>query len=45
MAEQGGAIVTVVAFDVEDDRIKRIWAVRNPDKLRTWTARSSAAAQ
>ncbi|MFD8532849.1 RNA polymerase sigma factor SigJ [Streptosporangium canum] len=42
VAEQDGAIVTVVAFDVEGDRITHIWAVRNPDKLRSWTARSSA---
>ncbi|MEU2258351.1 RNA polymerase sigma factor SigJ [Nocardia xishanensis] len=27
----------VVAFDIRGDRIERIWAVRNPDKLRTWT--------
>jgi RNA polymerase sigma-70 factor (ECF subfamily) len=42
VAEQDGAIVTVVAFDVEGDRIKHIWAVRNPDKLRSWTVRPSA---
>jgi RNA polymerase sigma-70 factor (ECF subfamily) len=29
--------VTVFAFDVEGDRIKRIWAIRNPEKLRIWT--------
>ncbi|MFI7229810.1 hypothetical protein ACIBO5_41890 [Nonomuraea angiospora] len=29
IVQQDGAIV--------DDRIKRIWAVRNPDKLRPWT--------
>ncbi|MEV4116029.1 sigma factor-like helix-turn-helix DNA-binding protein [Nonomuraea sp. NPDC049695] len=40
VAQQDGVIVTVVAFDVEGDRIKHIWAVRNPDKLRSWTARS-----
>jgi hypothetical protein len=28
--------VTVYAFDIADDRITRIWAVRNPDKLRPW---------
>ncbi|WP_454195309.1 RNA polymerase sigma factor SigJ [Nocardia sp. Marseille-Q1738] len=28
---------SVVAFDISGDRIKRIWAVRNPDKLRLWT--------
>jgi len=34
---QDGVIVTVFAFDIADDRITRIWAVRNPDKLRPWT--------
>ena len=24
-------------FDVTRDRIKHIWAVRNPEKLRPWT--------
>jgi len=33
---QNGATVAVLAFDVADDRITRIWAVRNPDKLRPW---------
>ncbi|MEW1843548.1 RNA polymerase sigma factor SigJ [Nonomuraea angiospora] len=37
IAQQDGAIVVVMAFDIVDDRIKRIWAVRNPDKLRPWT--------
>jgi RNA polymerase sigma-70 factor (ECF subfamily) len=31
-----GVATTVFAFDLAGDRIKRIWAVRNPDKLRTW---------
>jgi RNA polymerase sigma-70 factor (ECF subfamily) len=39
VAEQDGVIVTVFAFEVAGDRITRIWAVRNPDKLRPWTAR------
>ena len=30
-------VVTVFAFDIANDRIKRIWAVRNPEKLRPWT--------
>jgi RNA polymerase sigma-70 factor, ECF subfamily len=38
VAEQGGRIVTVFAFDVAGDRITRIWVVRNPEKLRGWTA-------
>jgi RNA polymerase sigma factor (sigma-70 family) len=39
VAQQDGVTVTVLAFDVAGDRIKHIWAVRNPDKLRPWTAR------
>ena len=37
VAQQDGITVTVFAFDVADDRIKHIWAIRNPDKLRPWT--------
>jgi RNA polymerase sigma factor (sigma-70 family) len=37
VAQLDGVTVTVCAFDVVGDRIKRIWAVRNPEKLRTWT--------
>lgn len=36
--EHEGVTVAVYAFDVADDRITHIWAVRNPDKLRPWTA-------
>ena len=32
-----GVTVNVMAFDVAGDRIKHIWAVRNPEKLRRWT--------
>ena len=35
--QQDGVIVTVFAFDVAGDRIRRIWVVRNPEKLRPWT--------
>jgi len=38
VAQQGGVIVTVFAFDVVGDRIKHIWVIRNPEKLRAWTA-------
>ena len=38
IAQQDGVTVTVFAFEVAGDRITRIWAVRNPDKLRPWTA-------
>jgi RNA polymerase sigma-70 factor (ECF subfamily) len=37
VASQDGVIVTVFAFDVARDRIKHIWVIRNPDKLRPWT--------
>jgi RNA polymerase sigma factor (sigma-70 family) len=37
VAQQDGVIVTVFAFHIEGERITRIWAVRNPDKLRPWT--------
>jgi RNA polymerase sigma factor (sigma-70 family) len=37
VAEQDGVTVTVFAFDVAGDRIKHIWVVRNPEKLRPWT--------
>ena len=37
VAQVEGVIVTVFAFDVADDRVTRIWAVRNPEKLRTWS--------
>jgi RNA polymerase sigma factor (sigma-70 family) len=39
VAQQDGVTVTVFAFHIAGNRIKRIWAVRNPDKLRPWTAR------
>jgi RNA polymerase sigma factor (sigma-70 family) len=35
--QEDGVTMTVVAFDIDGDRIKHIWAVRNPDKLRPWT--------
>jgi RNA polymerase sigma-70 factor (ECF subfamily) len=37
VAQQDGVTVTVFAFHVAGDRIKHIWAVRNPQKLRPWT--------
>ena len=27
-----------LSFEVAGDHITRIWAIRNPDKLRPWTA-------
>ncbi len=38
VAERDGVAVTVVAFEFTGERIERIWAVRNPRKLRPWTA-------
>ncbi|WP_410873262.1 RNA polymerase sigma factor SigJ [Nocardia sp. A7] len=38
VAQLDGAIVSVYAFDIADGRITRIWAIRNPEKLRPWTA-------
>jgi RNA polymerase sigma factor (sigma-70 family) len=37
-AQQHGVTVAVLAFEVAGDRITHIWAILNPDKLRTWTA-------
>jgi RNA polymerase sigma-70 factor (ECF subfamily) len=37
VAQQDVAMVTIFAFDVADDRIRRIWVVRNPEKLRSWS--------
>jgi len=37
VAQQDGVTVAVYAFDIAGDRIKHIWAVLNPDKLRPWT--------
>jgi len=33
-----GVTETVLAFDIAEDRITNIWAVRNPEKLRPWTS-------
>ncbi|HEX6500473.1 MAG TPA: hypothetical protein VF054_15790 [Micromonosporaceae bacterium] len=38
VAQHGGATVTVFAFDIAAGRITRIWAARNPDKLRPWAS-------
>jgi hypothetical protein len=36
VAQQDGTIATVFAFEIAGKRIRRIWAVRNPEKLRPW---------
>ncbi|WP_181789789.1 RNA polymerase sigma factor SigJ [Streptomyces phytophilus] len=38
VAQVDGVTVTVLAFDVADGGITHIWAMRNPEKLRAWTA-------
>ncbi|NBE50637.1 RNA polymerase sigma factor SigJ [Streptomyces boluensis] len=45
VAQQNGVIVTVYAFDIAGDRITRIWAVRNPEKLRPWTVGHSTGTE
>jgi RNA polymerase sigma factor (sigma-70 family) len=37
VTQQDGGTVAVLAFDIAGDRIRHIWAVLNPEKLRTWT--------
>jgi RNA polymerase sigma-70 factor (ECF subfamily) len=37
VAQQEGVTVAVYAFHIEGNRIKHIWAVLNPEKLRPWT--------
>lgn len=37
IAQVDGITVTVYSFEVVGDRITRIWAVRNPEKLHQWT--------
>jgi RNA polymerase sigma factor (sigma-70 family) len=38
IAQQGGATVAVMAFDITSDLIKTVWVVLNPEKLQPWTA-------
>ncbi|MEU7005516.1 RNA polymerase sigma factor SigJ [Streptomyces sp. NPDC046332] len=38
VAQRTGVTVTVAAFGVTGERVTRIWAVRNPEKLRAWSA-------
>ncbi|MFE2990189.1 RNA polymerase sigma factor SigJ [Streptomyces sp. NPDC059262] len=37
VAQRAGVVMTVASFDVSDGRVTRIWAVRNPEKLRPWS--------
>ncbi|MFJ8593318.1 RNA polymerase sigma factor SigJ [Streptomyces sp. NPDC093598] len=36
VAQRAGVVMTVAAFEVSGGRVTRIWAVRNPEKLRPW---------
>ncbi|WP_020579980.1 RNA polymerase sigma factor SigJ [Actinopolymorpha alba] len=36
VAQKDGVTVGVLAFEIAGDRIKHIWGVRNPEKLRPW---------
>ncbi|NBH01695.1 RNA polymerase sigma factor SigJ [Amycolatopsis sp. SID8362] len=36
VATDGGGTTAVYAFDIVDGRIKRLWVVRNPEKLHIW---------
>jgi RNA polymerase sigma factor (sigma-70 family) len=38
IAQVDGVTVTVMAFDIAGNRIRHIWAVRNPEKLGPWRA-------
>jgi len=38
VAQQDGVTVAVYSFDVTGDRIRHLWVVLNPEKLRPWTA-------
>ena len=40
VAQRDGVTTTVFAFHIADEKIKHIWAVRNPGKLRRWTTGS-----
>ncbi|MEV0622051.1 RNA polymerase sigma factor SigJ [Nonomuraea sp. NPDC050404] len=40
IAQRDGVTVSVVAFEIAGDRIRHIWAIRNPDKLQPWNQNS-----
>jgi RNA polymerase sigma factor (sigma-70 family) len=37
VAQRDGVTAAVLAFDIADDRIKNMWVILNPEKLRHWT--------
>ncbi|MDX3693798.1 RNA polymerase sigma factor SigJ [Streptomyces europaeiscabiei] len=36
VAQHAGVVMTVASFGISEGRVTRIWAVRNPEKLRPW---------
>ncbi|MFJ3720477.1 RNA polymerase sigma factor SigJ [Streptomyces sp. NPDC090057] len=44
VAQRAGVVTTVASFEVRDGRVTRIWAVRNPEKLRPWAGVTEGAA-
>ncbi|MFL6099326.1 MAG: RNA polymerase sigma factor SigJ [Actinomycetales bacterium] len=42
VVKQGDLGLTVMAFELAGDRIKRIYIVRNPEKLRPWTGNAQS---
>ena len=38
VGEMDGVVEVVIAFDIVGGRIKHIWAIRNPEKLRPWSS-------
>ncbi|MFG2267847.1 RNA polymerase sigma factor SigJ [Streptomyces sp. NPDC048720] len=44
VAQRAGVVMTVASFEVRDGRVTRIWAVRNPEKLRPWAGMAEGAA-
>ncbi|MFD5965052.1 hypothetical protein ACFWGR_02315 [Streptomyces sp. NPDC060311] len=39
---QDGAVLTVYSFGVSDHRVRHLWAMRNPEKLRSWATVAAA---
>jgi RNA polymerase sigma-70 factor (ECF subfamily) len=37
VAQVDGVTVVVLSFAITEGRITNIWAMRNPEKLRSWT--------
>ncbi|WP_406151061.1 RNA polymerase sigma factor SigJ [Streptomyces sp. NBC_01012] len=37
VARHAGTVMSVASFEIADGRVTRLWVVRNPAKLRSWT--------